>query len=44
MGPSGSGKTSLLNTLAGQVPQSSKIALKGQVTVNGVATSEQNHK
>lgn len=44
MGPSGSGKTSLLNALAGQVPQNSKITLRGRITVNGEAASESNHK
>jgi ABC-type multidrug transport system ATPase subunit len=44
MGPSGSGKTTLLNTLAGQVPQNSKLQLSGSVLVNGAPATDQNHK
>jgi ABC-type molybdate transport system ATPase subunit len=44
MGASGSGKTSLLNALAGQVPQSASIELRGSVLVNGAPATEQNHK
>ncbi|KAK9792241.1 hypothetical protein WJX73_003742 [Symbiochloris irregularis] len=35
MGPSGSGKTTLLNALAGQVPQTKRMALKGNISING---------
>lgn len=35
MGPSGSGKTTLLNALAGQVPRSKRMTLRGAVTLNG---------
>jgi len=36
IGPSGAGKTTLLNTLAGNVPVSQHMSLRGSVTVNGV--------
>ncbi|GJP49320.1 hypothetical protein CLOM_g8545 [Closterium sp. NIES-68] len=44
MGPSGSGKTTLLNTLAGQLPKSSKIALYGSIRANGVPIADSWHK
>ncbi|CAI6000374.1 unnamed protein product [Closterium sp. NIES-65] len=44
MGPSGSGKTTLLNTLAGQLPKSSKIALYGSIRANGIPIADSWHK
>jgi len=35
MGPSGSGKTTLLNALAGQVPRTKGMTLRGAVELNG---------
>ena len=35
MGPSGGGKTSLLNALAGQVPATKGMRLRGELTING---------
>ncbi|CAK0762983.1 hypothetical protein CVIRNUC_003012 [Coccomyxa viridis] len=35
MGPSGGGKTSLLNALAGQVPETKGMRLQGNIRVNG---------
>jgi len=35
MGPSGSGKSTLLNALAGQVPRSKRLRLRGNVLING---------
>lgn len=40
MGPSGSGKTTLLNSLAGRLPASSKLDLRGSVTINGVSLND----
>ncbi|KAJ8905228.1 hypothetical protein NDN08_001736 [Rhodosorus marinus] len=34
MGPSGAGKTSLINVLASQVPKSTKVEIRGQLTCN----------
>lgn len=36
LGPSGSGKTTLLNSLAGRIPASSNLDLRGSVTINDV--------
>ncbi|GLC56908.1 hypothetical protein PLESTB_001162200 [Pleodorina starrii] len=44
MGPSGSGKTSLLTALAGRVPAGSKMALTGDLTVNGLPAAEAGHR
>jgi ABC-type multidrug transport system ATPase subunit len=35
MGPSGGGKTSLLNALAGQVPATKGMRLRGDLAING---------
>ncbi len=35
MGPSGGGKTTLLNALAGQVPATKGMSLRGSVALNG---------
>ncbi|CAM6085848.1 unnamed protein product [Calypogeia fissa] len=36
MGPSGSGKTSLINVLAGQLPESGRLRLTGRLSFNGL--------
>eukprot|EP00850_Spirogloea_muscicola_P011306 SM000069S20743 [mRNA] locus=s69:581477:585310:- [translate_table: standard] len=40
MGPSGSGKTTLLNTLAGQLPRSGKMRLRGRLLIDGVPAQQ----
>eukprot|EP00850_Spirogloea_muscicola_P021683 SM000258S09099 [mRNA] locus=s258:40817:44791:+ [translate_table: standard] len=40
MGPSGSGKTTLLNTLAGQLPRSGKMRLRGRLLIDGVPVQQ----
>lgn len=40
MGPSGSGKTTLLNSLAGRLPASPKIDLRGSVTINDIPLNQ----
>lgn len=43
LGPSGSGKTTLLNVLAGRLPHSGKLTLKGNVLVNGESIDDIEH-
>lgn len=43
MGPSGSGKTTLLNALAGQVPASQQLTLRGNIKINGVPQQKSSH-
>ena len=43
MGPSGSGKTTLLNALAGQVPASKQLTLRGRIHINGVPQQKSSH-
>lgn len=43
MGPSGSGKTTLLNALAGQVPASSRLTLRGRIHVNSTPQQQSSH-
>lgn len=38
------GKTTLLNTLAGQLPRSAALQLRGTVTVNGVSMETSHHR
>ena len=40
MGPSGGGKTSLLNALAGQVPATKGMQLRGDLSLNGAPRAE----
>uniref|UniRef100_A0A383W6T5 ABC transporter domain-containing protein n=1 Tax=Tetradesmus obliquus TaxID=3088 RepID=A0A383W6T5_TETOB len=44
MGPSGSGKTTLLNSLASHVPANTGMRLTGELYVNGVQSTEANHR
>ncbi|KAF8057645.1 FUM1 [Scenedesmus sp. PABB004] len=44
MGPSGSGKTTLLNAMANHVPAGTGMRLTGGLYVNGVPSSDSNHR